>query len=176
MSPSMPASTELLPISHPVLSLRYHPASCHFWLRELVFYCCVTNDHRPCGIRHMLSHSFYRSEVWAQFIWVHCSASNKTEIKGSARLYSYLEVLGRHLLLSLLRLLAEFISLWYMTKVFIFLLADRQGPVSAFREWFLRSLPCSPLKRPFSQHGYLLIQGQEKILFHFQSLPSRKAF
>lgn len=60
----------------------------------------------------MLSYSFYGSEVQAQFSWAQFSVSYKAETKPSVRLYSHLEVLGKHLLLSSLRLLAEFISLW----------------------------------------------------------------
>lgn len=61
----------------------------------------------------MLFLNFYGSEVWAQFSWAHCPLSYKAEIKRLARWYSHLEVLGKHLLLSSLRLLAELISFWF---------------------------------------------------------------
>lgn len=59
----------------------------------------------------MLSYNFYGSEIQAQFSWAQFSVSYKAEIKRSVRLYSHLKVLGKHLFLSSLRLLAEFISL-----------------------------------------------------------------
>lgn len=42
---------------------------------------------------HLLSHNFYRLEVWAWHSWVFCWASHKAEIKVLARLCSHL-VLG----------------------------------------------------------------------------------
>lgn len=161
----MLASTDLLPFTHPVLHLRSNPASSHSWLRELVFSCCITNDHRPNGIRQQL-------HVLSKFLWVGSL--------GTVYLGLLLSILHGQVVFSpggsgeaSTSKLTHAVGC-YMTEVLISLLAVSQGPLSASREWTLRCLPCGALKRPSSLHGCLLAQGQEKTLFHFQSLPIRK--
>ena len=124
---------------------------------------------------HVLSNNFYDSEVQAQFSWVCCSMSPTAELKRSARLYSHLEVLGKHLLLCSFRLLEAFISLWCMTEVFIFLLAASQGPVSQHLVLAPGVLAMWPSHRSSSNMAvffFKVTRGSS----HFQSLPTGKAF
>ena len=113
----------------------------------------------PVHTRSMYYPTISMIQKSRQFSWVCCSMSSKAELKRSARLYSHLEVLGKHLLLCSFRLLAEFIFLWCMTEVFIFLLAAGQGQLSASSA--APECPCLvALSQVLLKHGCFLLQGE----------------
>lgn len=89
---------------------------CEYWSKVLllVFYCCVTNYHKPTGLKQcpLISSQCCRPKDVGRLSWVLCLGSFEAKIKVSAKLSSYLDVLGKSLLRGSFRLLAD----WFPCK------------------------------------------------------------